>query len=153
MIYRAIIEDIIDRYTAKVRIPLLHRAVVSSQYTELDSLPEARICTLPNTHPNIQKGDVVIVALENNDPTKPIIIGYLYKEILSSTSISSIFNSLEVKLETILSENTTIGEVTPDNIKQLIGCKENINQQFKQIRNRLDLIEKELSNKEQSNNS
>lgn len=147
MIYRAIIEEVIDRYTAKIRIPLIHRTSMSSQYTEASGLPEAKICTLPSTHPNIQIGDIVIVALENNDPTKPIIIGYLYKESLNNTSVSPIFNSIEVIQETKLTADTSIGQVTPENIKQLIGCNENISQKFKEILNRLDSIEKDLANK------
>lgn len=141
MIYRGIVEKIIDPYTVKVRVPLVHRTTATSQHVDLDSLPDAKICTLPNTHPNIQVGDIIVVAFENNDLSKPMIIGYLYKEVMSDTAITSKLNTLEVKFGTILSEDTTIGNVTPKDISNLYGTKENIQQQINQILNRLDMLE------------
>ena len=126
MIYRGIVEQIIDRYTVKVRIPLIHRASNSNEYTHVDNLPEAKISTLPNTHPNIQCGDVVVVAFENNDSTRPIIIGYLYREELTNTSVSTTLNSLEVIDEVKLSPNTSIGDISAENLQALAGIKENI---------------------------
>ena len=145
MIYRAIIEKVVDRYTAKIRIPLIHRTSQSVEYTPIEKLPEAKICTLPSTHANIKVGDIVLIAFENSDMTKPVIIGYLYKESFNDTAISPTLNSLKVQLDTKLSRDTYIGEVSPDEISSLIGVKENIQQQINQLTNKLNTIRDELN--------
>ena len=144
MIYRAIIEEVVDKCTAKVRIPLIHRSSMSNQYTHEANLPEAKICTLANTEPNIRVGDVVVVAFENNDSTKPIIIGYLYTGNEYGTYTSPKVNSLKVNLDTKLSEDTTIGTITYNEILQLKNIKENIQESINQILNRLDNIESKI---------
>jgi hypothetical protein len=142
MIYRAIVEEVIDNYSAKIRIPLVHRTISSNNHTSYESLPVAKICTLPNTHPNIRKGDVVIVALENNDATKPLIIGYLYIDKEYETKISPNLYSLNVSADAQLSSSTSIGEVAPEDIKQLKGARENIQNQLDILFNRLEALEK-----------
>ena len=142
MIYRAIIEQVIDKYTAKIRIPVIHRSTMSAQHSKLESLPIAKICTLSNSHPNIKTGDIVAVAFENGDSTKPIIIGYLYlEENLKSNGISTTMSSLQVTEEAKLSEETSIGSVSSENIKQLKGATKNIQQQLNEIITRLDDLE------------
>ena len=121
MILKGIIEDIISQSRVKVRIPLLHRLTSSVEYVQTEDIPEAQICTLPGTVPNLQCGDVVIVAFENNDLSRPIILGYLFTEAISSSAFSSTFESLNVRNTTYLSKDTTIGEVTPAELNCLKG--------------------------------
>ena len=142
MILKGIIESIIDTYTVKVRIPLLHRIPSSAQYVELNDLPEASICTLPNTYLNLQIGNVVLVAFENDDKNKPVVIGHLFTNTPNSTSCSPQFSSLTVENDTVLSANTTIGEVSSFELAQLQGVDGNIQKQLDSITDTLENFKK-----------
>ena len=48
--------------------------------TSVNELSDAIICTLPRSSYIPEVGDVVIVAFEDNDLGKPIILGCLFKE-------------------------------------------------------------------------
>ena len=141
MIYKGIVESIDNKYAVKVRIPLLHRTTKSNEYTSVEDLPEACICTLPNSSVKLELNDIVFVAFENNDESRPIIIGHLYKEAISKGYLSTKFLNLEVEDETKLSTETTIGNISYSELSTLMGIKENIQQQLNQIIARLDNLE------------
>lgn len=144
MLFKGTVEKIIDSYTVKVRIPFLHKVSSALNYTLPEDLPEAHISTLPNTRPNIKVGDVVIIGFENNDLSRPMILGYLFTDNPYETTCSPIFNSLEVQYDTSLSANTSIGDVTSENIKCLLGVKENLQQQINQLKNEISFLKLDL---------
>ena len=144
MIYKAIIEEIIDEYTVRVRVPLIHRTVDSHEHTATEDLPIAVTCTLPNTYISMQKGDIVIVGFENNDLSKPIVLGYLYKEVFSSSMISPKFFCLEVVDTATLGKNTSIGDVTPLELQRLAGLRENLQYQLDILYNKIEEVEKSI---------
>lgn len=119
MLQKAIIEKKLDKYSMKVRIPVYNKVKSDPTATPTDELYTATIQTLPGCSPNYQEGDVVIVDFENDDLSFPIIIGLLYREHMPQGSTDITADSLVVNVNTNLSENTLIGEVTPDSLKKL----------------------------------
>lgn len=137
MLTKGIIEDIIDPYHVKVRIPIFDRMSSSSLHIEDTDLNEALICSLPHCDLNIQRGDIVFIGFEDNDFSKPIVLGYLYRSNMTSTYCDLILNSLVVNIDAKLPVNTQIGSVTANEIKCLTGLKEN-------IQNRLDFMSQQI---------
>ena len=119
MLQKAIIEKKLDKYSMKVRIPVYNKVKSDPTATPTNELYTATIQTLPGCSPNYQEGDVVIVDFENDDLSLPIIIGLLYREHMPQGSTDITADSLVVNVNTNLSENTLIGEVTPDSLKKL----------------------------------
>lgn len=119
MLQKAIIEKKLDKYSMKVRIPVYNKVKSDPTATPTNELYTATIQTLPGCSPNYQEGDVVIVDFENDDVSFPIIIGLLYREHMPQGSTDITADSLVVNVNTNLSENTLIGEVTPESLKKL----------------------------------
>ena len=119
MLQKAIIEKKLDKYSMKVRIPVYNKVKSDPTATPTNELYTATIQTLPGCSPNYQEGDVVIVDFENDDLSFPIIIGLLYREHMPQGSTDITADSLIVNVNTNLSENTLIGEVTPESLKKL----------------------------------
>jgi len=75
MILRALIENKEDAYHYRIRIPLLNKSEGSANATSYEDLYIAPVCTFPGIKINFVKGDVVFVAFESNDYSKPVILG------------------------------------------------------------------------------
>ena len=134
MITRGIVEKLIDRYTIKVRMPLLNRMKQNSNSILSDDLNEAVVSVPPNFDPNINVGDVVFVAFEDNNFGKPVVIGYLYRSNMTPTYGDIILNSINVKIAANLSADTTIGDVSSTNISYLKGVTSNIQGQLDSLK-------------------
>ena len=130
MITRGIVEKLLDRYTIKVRMPLLNRMKQNSSSILSDDLNEAVVSVPPNFDPNINVGDVVFVAFEDNNFGKPVVIGYLYRSNMTPTYGDIILNSINVKIAANLSADTTIGDVSSTNISYVKGVTSNIQGQL-----------------------
>ena len=74
MITKAIVEAIVDTYTVKVRIPRIDRLEFNSIKTPTQYLNDAIICTLPNCDPNLSPGDIVFVAMDDQNEDEVIIL-------------------------------------------------------------------------------
>ena len=134
MITRGIVEKLLDRYTIKVRMPLLNRMKQNSSSILSDDLNEAVVSVPPNFDPNINVGDVVFVAFEDNNFGKPVVIGYLYRSNMTPTYGDIILNSINVKIAANLSADTTIGDVSSTNISYLKGVTSNIQGQLDSLK-------------------
>ena len=145
MLFKGTVEQLVTPVTARVRIPFLHKISSSLSYTETQDLPIAHICTLPNVHISLKIGDVVIVGFENNDLSKPLILGHLFTETESSTFASPIFNSLEILQDTRLGSNTSIGQISAQDIYCLFGVKENIQQQINQLKTEISILRDDVT--------
>lgn len=119
MLQKAIIEQKIDKYSMKVRIPVYNKIKSDPTATPTNELYTAIIQTLPGCSPNYLEGDVVLVDFENDNISYPVIIGLLFRENMSEGSTDITADSLKVNVNTDLSENTLIGSVTPEAIKKL----------------------------------
>lgn len=140
MITRGIIEQSIDEYRVKVRIPTVDRLDTSSVHTSTDNLNTAVFATLPGCEVNLQPGDVVIVSVEDLDESA-VIIGYLYRLESVNKHCSYRADSLIVDNVTQLSKDTSIGEVQATEIAHLKGLNENLQQQLDEIKQRLLRLE------------
>lgn len=134
MVTRGIVEKLLDRYTIKVRMPLLNRMKQNSSSILSDDLNEAVVSVPPNFDPNINVGDVVFVAFEDNNFGKPVVIGYLYRSNMTPTYGDIILNSVNVKIAANLSADTTIGDVSSTNISYLKGVTSNIQGQLDSLK-------------------
>lgn len=133
MITKGIVEDIVDKYQARVRLPIFDKVDGAKNATKDEDLSIGTVCCLPNSSYQVNVGDVVFVGFEDNDISKPIILGQLYRDVDSNTLMTLILGTLETKTSTVLSENTTIGDVSANEIKCLSGIKTNIQQQLNSI--------------------
>ena len=89
--------------------------------------PVGTICALPGVSPKYKDGDIVYINVEDNNLSKPVIIGLVSdiernKETLSDAKHSS----LEVTVNAILPEDTTIGKVSMKALSNLAGLATNV---------------------------
>lgn len=140
MITKAIVEEVISPYQVKIRVPLLDREGASPLSTSSDNLNVATICCLPNCYMNIQVGDVVFVAFEDNTYYKAVILGHLSRAAMTSTYADVHFRNLIVEDSATLPSNTCIGDVSMSDILSLKGTSENIQQQIDDIREQLNSL-------------
>ena len=142
MITKGIIEKV-DGYKALVRLPIYNNSAASKHSTKTEDLPKATFCSLPNIEIPFAKGDIVFVGFEDNDTNKPIILGHLYKAEGNPATPGLNLSTLKTSSSTKLSNNTWIGDVTPNELSALSGIKGNIQKQIDNL----------LSNTSASNNS
>lgn len=95
MIQKAIVESIINNYQLKVRIPKYDK--LASDGVSYNDLSTGIICTYPGTILSYAEGDVVLVGFENDEVDKPVVLGLLYndKQTDSSIKIPDISNQLD----------------------------------------------------------
>ena len=108
MIEKAIVEEIIDNYNIRVRVPRYNLSSSSPHATPFSELPIAGICTLPGCNPVFRIGDIVIISYEGDEIDKPIIIGQLYAQNLLNNQIDINCSSLIVDVNTSLPEETNM---------------------------------------------
>lgn len=104
MLQKGIIETIEDKYTVKVRVPKYDKLESSASGTRSEDLATGIVCTLPGMNLTYAVGDIVLVDFENDELSKPVILGLLYRDYDSSSvleiqgidsSIEDINNALE----------------------------------------------------------
>lgn len=138
MIDRGVIEEILSKTEYRVRVPIIHKSKDSLDGTKTHELPVAKCVGLPNYNPNYQVGDNVLVSYER-DVSEIIIIGLLYGANKHSQSKADIkLDSLIVTNNTQLGNDTTIGEVTPQELSYLKNLKGNIQGQLNVIEQRIE---------------
>ena len=146
MVEKAIVEEIIDNYNIRVRVPRYNLSSSSPHATPFSELPIAGICTLPGCNPVFKIGDIVIISYEGDEIDKPIIIGQLYAQNLLNNQIDINCSSLIVDINTNLPEETTIGEIKHDEIKQLSGAQYNLQAQIDLLEKRIQELEANKTN-------
>lgn len=130
MITKAIISELVSKYQVRVRIPIYDKAESSSTATPNDQLSIATICVQPGIFPNYRVGDVVWVDFEMDILSQPIVMGLLYREGISSTLPDVSANIVTAKSGATLPAGTSIGNVSPSNIKALEGVNGSIQEQL-----------------------
>jgi hypothetical protein len=136
LITKAYITEILDKKTVKVRIPLYNKIAGVAGSTPDSELSNATLCYPSGVIPNYKINDVVFVQFEDNYLDKPIILGKL-KSTTSGTEdgiLPDIYcDNFKSTGKTILSEDTTIGEIDYTTIKCLKNTKNNIKQSFSDV--------------------
>lgn len=135
MITRGVIEQVVDSFHVKVRIPTLDRVSSSSVYTATENLNTATYASVPGCGVQLQPGDIVIVHVASEAVT---IIGYLYRPEAISKRCSFNLDVLDVSECAKLPKNTTIGDVNSESISMLNGVRSNIQEQLDDIIKKLD---------------
>jgi hypothetical protein len=130
MLTKGIVEKVITPYKVKVRLPIFDAIEGTRNATETNELSEAIICSLPNSSNLVNIGDIVIIGFEDNDTSKPIVLGHLLKESTSKSLVNLKLGSLTVEGSTNLNENTYIGDIKPNELKSLLNIKSNIQGQI-----------------------
>ena len=138
MITKAIVEDASDRYSVKVRIPFYDRASVAPRRVLDEDLPQASICTLPNSGLNVRKGDIVFVSFEDDDIGRPVIVGCLYTDKVSDTGANIFAETLRVATNAKLPKSTSIGDVSSKELQRLKGVSDNIQGQIDALQTNVD---------------
>ena len=145
MITRGIVEEVIDRYTVRVRLPLLDGTPSSKMSTKTNQLNVASICTLPSCDMNVRVGDVVFVGFEDVGERRAFIFGYLYRNAMTNTYCDMMVNSLETLGRTQLCSNTSIGDVSANEISCLSGVTSNIQKQINRLETMITTLESRIS--------
>lgn len=127
---KGVVEQIVDPYTVKVRLPIFNKSSDAPQSTPTNELYDAKSCVIPNCNPNYQVGDIVYVTFEDNDIGKPVILGMLYSSKPTSTYPDFKIGNLESKYKTELCSDTSIGSITSKQVNYLKNLRENIQTQF-----------------------
>lgn len=94
----------------------------------------ATVCSSINNKLDLKINDVVYINFENNRRENPIIIGVLVND---GSNADVNLNSLKVKRNFQLPQQTSIGAINSTNLNSLIGVSEN-------IQNQLDSIDKKF---------
>lgn len=143
---KGIIEEVVSQFKARVRLPVYHGIKTAEYSTPTKDLPTATLCAMPNCTYSLNIGDVVYCSIEDNDFTKPVILGFLYKQDKAKTLIDMNVNSLNVGVNASFPEETSIGKVSPQSIQNLYGADSNIQNEINDIVNDNNKNNKELQN-------
>lgn len=140
MITKGIVESIVDNYSVKVRIPMYDKIDGAKNATPNSDLSIATVCTLPGAVNQVQVGDIVFVGFEDNDISRPVILGQLYRNIQESSLCSLNIDSIVVSNSAKFNEQTTIGDVSYKDISSLIGVRSNLQQQLDTVIDKINEI-------------
>lgn len=147
MITRAIIEQKINEYQYRVRIPIFDKSASAPLSTNLKDLCIAVASMPKGVYNSLQEGDVVLVGFEDNDAGNPVILGHLYREALNNIQSfpTIIADVLQVNNKVNLPTNTTIGTIDYNSLFSLDGIKENVQSQIDNLTKKVDNLIKKVS--------
>ena len=124
----------------KVRVPFYENAVENSEEVILT----ATLSQSPGIVKGYSIGDCVYLSFEDNDISRPVIIGKLLNDTGNIAENIKATN-LEVSGKVVLPQNTSIGGVTPENIRSLIGNTNNLKWQIEEsLSNKGDVTKEDL---------
>lgn len=115
----------------KVRIPLFDSAGQDTLTNE-DNTVDATLCYEPSNLNSYKVGDCVFIEFENDEESKPVIMGKLYTTSTKETRGLGNLNTLNVSSSATLPLDSTLGDVKLqafiDNLKLSQNNKDRINQ-------------------------
>lgn len=144
MITKGYIQDVLSRHSVRVRIPLYNKIENVNGATPNKELSIAPICTVANIINDPHIGDIVFLAFEEDDISKPVVIGYLSLSNMGESLTDIKCDNFEAQGDTTLSKYTKIGEIDYENIFQLKGLTQNILEKFGMIDTLLEEINIEM---------
>ena len=106
MLQKGIIEKLEGKYRARVRVPKYDKLSSSDNGINTEDLPIGLVCVLPEMKITYAVGDVVLVAYENDELNKPVILGLLYRDSDSNatselTYVDDTLDEINEKLSTL----------------------------------------------------
>ena len=112
MITKAIIEQKIDEFQYKVRIPIFDRTSDSTYFTDTAELAIA-VASVPKGITNsLEVNDVVFVGFEDNNIANPVILGQLYNEkLLKQHNLHIQARSIDIEESVNLPMGTTLNDI------------------------------------------
>lgn len=99
-----------DIHQVYITIPLLDNTTSKTDFRNV-SKRLATICTIPGCKPLYARGDVVYVDFEQDDQKYPVVLGMLYRAEPSDSISDMKAQSLEVEVNTKLSNDVSIGDL------------------------------------------
>lgn len=147
MITRAIVEQKINEYQYRVRIPIFDKAASAPLSTNLKDLCIAVASMPKGIYNSLQEGDVVLVGFEDNSAGSPVILGHLYREALNNIQSfpTIIADVLQVNNQVNLPTNTTIGTIDYSSLFSLDGIKGNVQSQIDNLTNQLKSLTEKVA--------
>ena len=131
MVTKAKIYKVISDREVQVQVPMFGMIEEEEDEEQVNELPIGRICTVPGCFPNYKKDDDVLICIEDNNLNNVMIMGrFIANDDEDVGTSGATFENLKVEKDTVLSEDTTIGKVLPENIAHLEGSIHNIQVQF-----------------------
>ena len=128
--------------TYKVQVIAYYNYLMEGGDENIDHTIDARVSISPGVVPAYKIGDMVYVCIEDNKLDVPVIMGALKCDALKSACDAS-FNSLKVTGTTKLSKDTSIGDITSENLECLSNLKGNIQSQIDtSMQKQITLLEK-----------
>ena len=109
MITKAIIEQKIDEFQYRVRIPIFDRTSDSTYFTDIDELAIAVASAPKGITNSLEVNDVVFVGFEDNNIATPVILGQLYNEkLLKQHNLHIQARSIDIEESVNLPIGTTL---------------------------------------------
>lgn len=120
--------DLVVDNKFKIYIPIFRRAGEPKNSKLGASTTYATLCYNPGAENGYRVGDIVYVAFENNQIGEPVIIGKLFlnKTQDSENSTYLIGDELNVSKKATLPLNTTIGDITGEQLAKLFRVVANL---------------------------
>lgn len=106
MLQKGIIERLEGKNLARVRVPKYDKLNSSDNGTSTEDLPVGIICALPEMNVTYSIGDVVLVAYENGELNKPVILGLLQRD--ADTASTTEIAYAEAAIDEINDKLTTL---------------------------------------------
>ena len=112
MITKAIIEQKLDEFQYKVRIPIFDRTSDSTYFTDTAELAIA-VASVPKGITNtLEVNDIVFVGFEDNNIANPVILGQLYNEkLLKQHNLHIQARSIDIEESANLPISTTLSDI------------------------------------------
>lgn len=131
MITRAIVEEIIEGEgniptKFRVRIPIFDNIETAREYTAKGDLSIALACLSPNVANDIKEKEIVFVGFEDNDISRPVILGHMYNQALATDSTTDVkvrsikATNLYLEQPLTLPIGTNIGEISYQDLLNLV---------------------------------
>lgn len=107
-----------------------------------DFISEATLCYSPGTYNAINIGDIVVVGFQDNELSRPIIIGKFFSsdEELNAVGLNKV-ETLFVNTKATLPNNTQLGDISVSDIKKLMTEIEIIKDKLDSLSNIDDTLE------------
>lgn len=137
MVLRGIVQQLTNN-GAIVRIPTINHSEFSNDSTPIKQLYTATISCDPGIFPRLRINDAVWVAFENDDISKPVIIGVLFIPNKKGTISDATLDSLIINVDCKLPKDTTIGKVSSDSLSYVENLRSNAQQQLDNLLTEID---------------